>query len=288
MTIRHCLRPVMAALYGYALVPAALADLDPLSDQAMGEVRGQAMVAMDVTGTEAARRTRVTLGLDAEVQTNVDSVALGDTGDGSDVAVEHLSLGHISTDASTVQLDGQTYAVNEIVPFVGKDPYFEVAEQSGEVVGFRVGFNQARGTLSGDLNQFSGQLGLDLVDDSGTVVPATLFDGQTNATNHRATHVGIDEAGTDCSAGTQCAPLTNLKTLDVGDANGDGTVGFATDFFIGFQEQALDWQTPEGTVSAQPGVHLNLPTAMQLDLQTLQDGVPRARTEYIDRGQGLF
>lgn len=278
----------MVALFGCACVPAVQADLDPLSDQAMGQVRGQAMVGMDVTGTEAASRTRVTLGLDAEVQTNVESIVLGDTGDGSDLAVDHLSLGHIATDASKVQLDGQTYAVNEIVPFVGKDPYFELAEQSGEVVGFRIGFNQARGTLSGDLNQFSGQLGLDLVDDTGAVVPAALFDSGTNATDYRATHVGIDDATTDCSAGSQCAPLTNLQTIDVGTSNGDGTVGFATDFFIGFQEQAVDWQTPDGAVTAGPGVHLNLPTAMQLDLQTLQDGVPRARTEYINRGQGLF
>lgn len=61
--------------------------------------------------------------------------------------------------------------------------------------------------------------------------------------------------------------------------------------FFSFQKEAVDWTSTDGTgdiISANPGVFLNIPTAMQLDIQTLQNGIPRARTEYIDRGVGLF
>ncbi|MDX1754687.1 MAG: hypothetical protein R3175_01350 [Marinobacter sp.] len=266
------------------------AELQPISDRELGEVQGQAMIAVDQLVGAGQRFTRVTMGMDVEVQTNVNAVALGETASGSDLAVDQLSLGHISQDDTRVQLDGQTYAVDEIVPFEAANPYFELAEVDGEVVGFRLGFGQARGTLSGDITSFSGNLGLRLDDGSGNVSAATLYDASTNATNYRATHIGLADAATDCAGGVQCVPLTNLKTLDVGVDNGDGTVGYAEDFFLAFQEQAVDWQNLDGSqvINAAPGVHMNLPTSMTLDLQTLQDGIPRARTEYIDRGLGVF
>lgn len=266
------------------------AELRPISDQEMGEVQGQAMIAVDQLTGANQQFTRITMGMDAEIQTNIDEVALGETGAGSDLAVSQLSLGHIAQDDTKIQIDGQTYAVGDIVPFEAADPYFELAEVNGEVVGLRLGFNQARGTLSGDITSFSGNLGLQLDDGAGNVTAATLYDATTNATNYQATHVGLAGAATDCATGTQCAALSNLKTLDVGVDNGDGTVGFASDFFIAFQEQAVDWQNLDGSqiTTTAPGVHMNLPTSMTLDLQTLQNGIPRARTEYIDRGMGLF
>ncbi len=281
------------ALAGMLLFSAATAhaELKPISDDEMASVSGQAMIAVDVDGTAAERFTRITMGLDAEIQTNIDNVVFGDTGDGSDVAISQLSLGHISTDAAKIQLDGQTYAVNDIVPFLGSDPYFELAEQNGEIIGFRMGFNEARGTLSGDIASFSGQLGLQLVDDAGNVSDAELFGADGVATSLRATHIGLNDAATDCSTGAQCTALSNLKTLDIGKANEDGTVDVATNLFFSFQKEAVDWTSTDGTgdiISANPGVFLNIPTAMQLDIQTLQNGIPRARTEYIDRGVGLF
>lgn len=268
----------------------AQAELTPISDSEMSQVQGQAMIAVDRTVGTAAEFTRVTVGMDSEIQTNIDTLALGQGADGSDLTVNQLSLGHISRDDTQVQIDGQTYAVGDIVPFVGADPYFELAESNGEVVGFRFGLNQARGTLSGDIASFSGNLGLQIDDGSGTAAQATLYDASTTATQYRATHIGLAGADTDCAAGTRCAPLSNLKTLDIGVDNGDGTVGFAEDFFLSFQKEAVEWTDVDGSgaVSTNPGVFFNLPTSMTIDLQTLQNGVPRARTEYIDRGMGLF
>ncbi len=275
-----------------ALSTTVEAQLKPLSDKALSNVTGQAMVAIDYTQGATEDFTRVTLGMNTEVQTNITSLALATTTNSSgvtasDLNIDHLSLGHISTDATKVQLDGTTYAVGDIVPFVGIDPYIELSYTSGVVSGLRIGFNQARGTLSGNINSFSGNLGLKVTDGSGNVVNAQLMDANSNPTNYRAKYVGI--AGADCSTNTNCGPLSNLKTLDVGVANTGGTVGFTKDFFISFQKQAVNWQEPGGsTITAGPGVFFNLPTSMNITVNQLQNGIPRARTEYIDRGLGLF
>ncbi|WP_375177543.1 hypothetical protein [Marinobacter mobilis] len=281
-----------AALATFCLVGVqdVLAELKPISDEELGQVQGQAMIAIDQLAGMNQQFTRITLGMDVELQTNIDSVVLGEAGLASDLAVSQLSLGHIARDDTVIQLDGQTYAIGDIVPFVAENPYFELAEVNGEVVGMRVGFGQARGTLSGDIASFSGNLGLQLEDGAGATSRAALYDLSTTATNYQATHIGLADGATDCSAGIQCAALSNLQTLDIGVDNGDGTVGFTEDLFLSFQNQAVDWQDLAGgpIITANPGVFVNLPTSMTLDLQTLQNGIPRARTEYIDRGVGLF
>lgn len=281
-----------AALVTFCLgiVPVSQADLKPISEAEMSQVQGQAMIAVDRMAGVNHQFTRVTMGMDAEIQANIDTVALGETASGTDLDVAHLSLGHIARDDTRVQIDGQTYNIGDIVPFVGADPYFELAELNGEVVGFRFGLNRARGTLSGDIASFSGNLGLQIEDDAGNVSAATLFDATTQATNYQATHVGLAGDTTDCASGVQCAPLSNLKSLNIGTDNGDGTVGFTEDFFLAFQKEAVDWQNVDGStvINAAQGVFLNLPTSMTIDLQTLQNGIPRERTEYIDRGMGLF
>ncbi|WP_404361730.1 hypothetical protein [Marinobacter sp.] len=288
--IREALDKAVPGLIFLLVAGVAHGELTPISEKEMGQVQGQAMIAVDRTTGTTEQFTRFTLGMDAEIQTNIETLALGDDGTQADVAVNQLSLGHISQDATSVQIDGKTYAAGDIVPFVGADPYFELAEQNGEVAGFRFGLNRARGTLSGDITSFSGDLGLQLEDDTGTASQATLFDSTTTATDYRATHVGLADAATDCATGVNCAPLTNLKTLDVGVANPDGTVGFTEDFFLSFQKQAVEWTGVDGVVEApaEAGVFFNLPTSMTLDLPTLQSGIPRARTEHIDRGLGLF
>lgn len=284
---------LLAALYA----GQADAELKPISEQEMGDVVGQGIIAVDMVPTATSDFTRFTLGMDVDVQTNVDALVLADHLDalgnpGADVNVSNLSLGHISSDATKIQIDGQTHAEGDIVPFSGIDPYFELAQTSGTLDGFRFGFKQARGTLSGDFASLTGNLGIKLVDDTGAVVDGQLLDASGVATNDRATHFGLAGATTDCAAGVNCTALTNLKTLDVGAANTDGTVGFTEDFFIGVQQNAVTWLTgPDGsgqTVTANPGVFLNIPTAMQLDMTQLQNGIPRARTEFIDRGLGLF
>lgn len=276
---------------GLVMVSAsAVAEMEPMSEKEMGSVTGQAMLGLDVNQTTQADFTRYTIGSRSELQMNMQELALGETSSGTDVQVDNLSLGHIARTDGT-QFDGNTYSANDIVPFVGLDPYLELAENGGNVVGFRMGFTEARGTLSGKFGTLSGQLGIELEDSSGNVQQGQLLDSSGAATNKRATHFGL--AGSDCSTQTDCAPLSAIQTLEVGERDADGNAVFTNDFFISFQNQALDWETPgdaTGTVSTDSGVFINIPTAMRLDLQSLQNDtvVPRQRTEYIDRGQGLF
>ncbi|HIO98153.1 MAG TPA: hypothetical protein EYN44_01025, partial [Marinobacter salarius] len=68
------------------------------------------------------------------------------------------------------------------------------------------------------------------------------------------------------------------------------TVGFTEDLFLAFQRESVDWQDlgGPGAIQGPEGVFLNLPTSMTLDMQTLQNGVQRERTHYVDRGTGMF
>ena len=114
-----------------------------------------------------------------------------------------------------------------------------------------------------------------------------LFDDAGVATNYRATQIGLAGDDGTCS---QCVPLTNLLSMDIGVDNGDGTVGFTEDLFLAFQRESVDWQDlgGPGAIQGPEGVFLNLPTSMTLDMQTLQNGVQRERTHYVDRGTGMF
>lgn len=251
------------------------------------------MAAIDVVQTPTEDFTRVTLGMNASIQTNINQVTLGSAALTSNVDVTNLSLGHISSDATKVQLDGNTYAVGDIVPFVGIDPYFEVAQATDgtdSINGFRIGFNQARGTLSGTFNSLSGNIGLKVTDSGGNTVDAQLLNPDGTATNSNAKYIGIAGTGTDCANAVNCAPLSNLQTLDIGTANTDGTVGYTNDFFISFQKTSVTWQDAASgkTITAGPGLYFNIPTSMTLDMAKLITGIPRARTEYIDRGVGMF
>ena len=221
---------------------------------------------------------------------NVDNAIVGGDSDGADISVSDLALGHYVRDDSRVQIDGKTYNVDDVVRFHAAQPYFELAESGGELAGFRMGFGEARGTLSGDFASFSGNLGIKINDADGNPVDATLFDDAGVATNHRATQIGIPGADGTCSTPDQCVALTNVKSMNVGTDNGDGTVGFTNDLFLGFQKESVAWQQVNGasTIQGPDGVFLNLPTSMTLDMQTLQNGVQRERTHYVDRGTGMF
>ncbi|MCM0612614.1 hypothetical protein KFJ24_09065 [Marinobacter sediminum] len=285
--------------YGYAalamfclgMAPVAQAELKPISDEKMGEVTGQAFMQVENIPGPDHQFTRMTLGIDVETRVNIDDVKVGQTDTGVDFSATDVALGHISRDAAREQYDGNTYAVDDVVPFEAVQPYIELAEVNNELAGFRMGFQQARGSISSNTTSFSGNIGLQIEDANGAVSSATLFDAQNQATSYRATQVGIDDGSGTCTPGTNCAPLSQLRSLTVGTDNGDGTTGFTDDFFIGFQRENVDWQSPDGAnvINAGKGVYLNLPTSMTVQMSTLTGaGLPRERTHYVDRGNGIF
>lgn len=284
--------------YGYAVLalvclgiaPVAQAELEPISDQEMSEVQGQGLMTIENLDDGAHQFTRMSLTIDAETRVNADSVTLGGMDGGADFQATNVALGHIAREDGVQRVNGKTYVAGEAVPFEGLKPYIELAEVDNQLAGFRMGFKQARGTISADMESFSGNIGLQIEDADGNPTAATLFDADTNATNYRASHFGLAGDSTDCSAGVQCAPLSYLRSMDIGTDNGEEAPGFTNDFFLSFQREGVNWQSPDGgnVIEAAKGVFLNLPTSMTLDQQVFENGVPREQTHYIDRGTGMF
>jgi len=296
--------------YGYAAItlfclgiaPVAQAELKPISDATMGEVTGQAFMQIqniqDIPGNPH-EFTRMTLGMDVETRINVDDIKVGEIDGGADFAAQHVALGHIAR-VDGVQYNGRTYSAGDTVHFEAVQPYIELAEDPTETTrtlsGFRMGFTQARGSVSSLTSSFSGNIGLKLEDGSGAVYDAKLLDQNAQATSRRATHIGIVDpaaAPANCTAGaaTNCAPLTHLQSIIVGEKNTDGTTGFTDDFFIGFQREDVGWQSPDGAnvINAGKGVFINLPTSMTVNMnQLINSGVERLQTHRQDMGTRLF
>lgn len=264
--------------------PFAVAELEPISDAEMSEVQGQALMTVeDIDGGGTHNFTRVTMGMDVKTRLNVDNAIIGGDGTGADLDVSDLALGHYVQDNTRTQIDGQQYSENDVVQFHGAQPYFELAKNGNDLAGFRMGFGEARGTLSGNFASFSGNLGIKLKKADGTIVDAALFDGAGVATDHRASQIGIPGTdGTCATAPGQCVALTKIKSMDIGVDNDDGTVGFTNDLFMAFQKESVKWQQVNGAGTVQrpaQGVFMNLPTSMTLDMTTLQSGVQRERTK---------
>tara|TARA_R110002072_G_scaffold29971_4_gene94001 strand:- start:3840 stop:4739 length:900 start_codon:yes stop_codon:yes gene_type:complete len=279
----------------------ASAEMRPIADEELSEYVGQAAVAFDIDQIGTNSYTRVTLGMETDLQMNINNVELGNysrAGEtlAADFAATNLAFGSISTNASQTQLDGQAYAVNDIVPFELNDPFFEIAQNSSEeLTGFRLGFGEARGQLSGDFSSVSGNIGVDITDFFGDDYRSSLLDQNGNADNTRAQYFGVagSEVGgaTNCSSGFYCYSLADYKTLDVGQRNTTtNQIDYTNDFFISFQKEATEWSTSEGVINAGMGVFINIPTSLQIDMNTgvNASGTERVRVEYINRGNDLF
>lgn len=292
---------MMKQAYGYAALtmllgisPVSHAELEPISEDAMGEVTGQAFMQIDNIAGDGVDYTRMTLGVDVETRVNVDDIQVGQIDGGTDFSAQHLALGHIArNDGET--FNGVTYNEGDAIPFEARKPYIELAEDSAGLKGFRMGFAEARGSVSSYTESFSGALpGLKIRGDDGNLYDGALYAGAgLEETSRRATYVGLKVSeGGNCAAPSLCAPLTNLRSVIVGeDAGVEGNSAFTDAFFIGFQRDDMDWQSLDGanTISAGKGVFINLPVNMTVDMSKLAgDGVDRLRTHQVDMGNNLF
>ncbi len=281
----------VATLFCLGIAVVAKAELKPITEEIMGEVTGQAFMQIENIPGDTHQFTRMNLTMDVETRINIDDVQGGGANGGVDFAAQHVALGHIARNDGE-QFNGRTYNAGDTVHFEAFKPYIELAEDpaEGKLAGFRMGFGQARGSVSSLTSSFSGDIGLKLTS-GGQEYDATLFDANTQATNYRASHIGIDDGTADCAQGTNCAPLTHLQSLYIGEEGTDGVTDFTSDFFIGFQRDGVEWQSPDGTnvINAGKGVFINLPTSMKVDMsQLINQGVDRLQTHRDDMGTRLF
>jgi len=106
--------------------------------------------------------------------------------------------------------------------------------------------------------------------------------------------IKFHSSGCDILTINLCFPLTNFKSFELGRDKPEGTDGF----FISAQTEAVEWaQTfqdgPGSAVTSGQatglGSYFNLPNnGIVVNLDEALNGIPRLRTEYIDRGHGLF
>ncbi|MCH8500239.1 MAG: hypothetical protein LAT63_17360 [Marinobacter sp.] len=173
------------ALVSSQAFAASGSGMQPLTDDMMANVTGQAFISVDrqyhPDQTNTTSYTRVNLGMDIEIQTNIDVLELGrydrpgERPGTSDLYIENFGLGYINNQAyfqrnrqapRQLRPDGTAYQEGDIVPFHISNPFLEFAfdEAANEVVGFRIGFGEAMGILSGDIKSLTGNINIDIVD----------------------------------------------------------------------------------------------------------------------------
>ncbi|MBK1888370.1 hypothetical protein [Marinobacter sp. DY40_1A1] len=179
---------LVAALTFSTLSLGVSADLNPIADEHLSEVIGQAFISIDrdYHPDASTAYTRINLGMDIEVQTNIDTLELGRyERDGekpgtSDVLINNFALGYIQNDKffqdnpevpEMYKADGTAYAENEVVPFFIENPFIEFAfdQQTQEVIGVRLGFGDAMGILSADIETLTGNVNVMIKDVGGAM-----------------------------------------------------------------------------------------------------------------------
>lgn len=180
------MRRVLSSVIGMAVAfPLYAQGLMPLDDSELSAINGQAFVSIDQQNSPIASDnaifTRINLGLDIEIQTNMDVLELGryeregEREGSSDLLARNFGLGYIHNsdyfarypEASRQRRpDGSNYANGDIVPFFIKDPYIEFARDrtTGEPIGVRIGFGGAEGILSGEIESLTGAVNIQIRD----------------------------------------------------------------------------------------------------------------------------
>lgn len=154
---------VLAMLCCGLLLGSARAELRPMADSELAAITGQALITMDALTYGGFEYTRVNLGADIDLLSNIDELRLGNysrsepntaSSQPADIWIDNFALGRV---------DNANSAAAAIVPFQVRDPYLEFAFKTNgagvrEVAGIRLGFGRARGDLSGDIHALTGTL----------------------------------------------------------------------------------------------------------------------------------
>lgn len=263
----------------------ASADLQELEDEALASEVGQAFINLDsfVDPIDANTRfSRLSFGEEISLNLNADEVIFNNNGTVADIALNNFALGHIDTSTGT------------FVPFEITNPFFEWAIQDDgtgkqNLVGFRLGFGEAKGSLSADITSLSGNIDINFTDGTNTYV-GDLLDASGNTSTNQANQLGI--SGNSCaqlSGNETCYNLANFKSFSIADSDGSST----SDFFLSVQNKNFTWKWGSGSTvntsyDTTKGFFINMPTDMTINLGDSTTGSARLPTEFIDRGIGRW
>ncbi len=196
---------MLGCMFGGIIFSAGVcAELKPINDSEMSEITGQAFFSIDKTinpSNSNISYTKLSLGMDIDIQTNIDTLELGRydridprTGEleskSADLMIDDLSLGYIYKEqyhidnpkvARPKHYDDSglliTYQDGDLVPFKIKDPFLEFAYEGDKVVGARIGFGGAQGLLSGTIESLTGNIDVDIKGDVGNLRDALSQQG---------------------------------------------------------------------------------------------------------------
>ena len=155
---------LLALLCGCVFSAASLAALKPMDDQELSAISGQALITMDALTYSGFQFTRINLGAEIDVLTNMEELRMGDfdraglpglaSNQSADILINNFALGRVRN-ANTPNATIEAFKV--------LDPYIEFAFKSNaqgvrEVAGLRLGFGRSMGYLSGDILSLTGKM----------------------------------------------------------------------------------------------------------------------------------
>lgn len=152
----HLAKALIALLCSGCVSLAAQAGLVEMEDSELSEITGQAFINLTTDSANGLDFTRINFGLDVAAQLNIKKLQLGlypragEVANSADIDINNFALGTVND------------VTGQVNPFVIKNPFLELAYQGNKVVGVRLGFGEAQGYLSGDINRVTGNIAVDL------------------------------------------------------------------------------------------------------------------------------
>lgn len=139
----------------FLTLACAVHGLQPLDDNELAATTGQAFIQIDRSTQGAVDFSRFTMGMEMDVSLNADLVDIGrydragEIAGSSDIRFNDFALGAVNEDGT---LD----------PFYLADPFIELAFEDingrQDLVGARIGFGEAFGKLTGNIETLTGNI----------------------------------------------------------------------------------------------------------------------------------
>ncbi|MDU9399865.1 DUF6160 family protein [Pseudomonas sp. zfem003] len=148
---RSPFRGAVFLLAASLLATGAQAQMQALDDDQLSTITGQAFINLTTDANAGINYTRVNFGVDVDTQLNIKKLQLGqynragEAAGSSDILINNFALGTVNAD-------------NTINPFKVSNPFVEFAYSGNQVVGVRIGFGEAKGILSGDIQSLTGNI----------------------------------------------------------------------------------------------------------------------------------